>query len=46
VVLGFVLKAYTLSHSASPFFAMGLFQMEFIICPDWLQTMILLIAAS
>jgi hypothetical protein len=28
VVLGFELRAYTLSHSTSPFFVMGFFEIE------------------
>jgi hypothetical protein len=40
-VLEFELRAYTLSHSTSPFFD-RLFQdrVSQIVCPGWLQTMI------
>jgi hypothetical protein len=47
-VLGFELRAYTLSHSTSPFFVLDIFKIGScgIICLGWLQTSILLIAAS
>jgi hypothetical protein len=47
VVLGLELRAYTLSHSTSPF-CDGFFQywVTRVICPDWLQTAIILISAS
>jgi hypothetical protein len=46
-VLGFELRAYTSNHSTSPF-SEGFFwdRVSWIICPGWLQTMILLISAS
>jgi hypothetical protein len=45
--LGLELKAFTLSHSTSPFFCDGFFQVRVsrTICLGWLQTVILLIAA-
>jgi hypothetical protein len=50
VVLGFELRAYTLSHSTSApsLFCDGFFRDKFsqTICPGWLQTVILLISAS
>jgi hypothetical protein len=48
LVLGLELRAYTLSHSSSPFYCDGFFQERIsrTICPGWLQTMILLISAS
>jgi hypothetical protein len=38
VVLGFELTAYTLSHSTSPFFVMGVFEIgcSRTFCPGWL----------
>jgi hypothetical protein len=47
-VLGFELKAYTLSHSISPFFCDCFFldRVSKTICPSWLRTAILLISAS
>jgi hypothetical protein len=47
-VLGFELRAYTFSHSTSPFFVMGFFweRISQVICPGWLQTAILLITTS
>jgi hypothetical protein len=47
VVLGLELRAYTLSHSTSPFFVCY-FQdrVSQTICPGWLRTTVLLIAAS
>jgi membrane-bound metal-dependent hydrolase YbcI (DUF457 family) len=42
-VLGFELRAYTLSYSASPFFRD---RVSPTICPGWLGTAILLISAS
>jgi hypothetical protein len=46
--LGFELRAYTLSHSTSPFFGDGFFpdRVSQTICWGWLQTIILLISAS
>jgi hypothetical protein len=46
-VLGFELRAYTLSHSISPFLWWIFFKIRIsrTICPDWLQTVILLISA-
>jgi hypothetical protein len=46
-VLGLELRAYTLSHSTSLFFVMGFFEIgsHITICPDWLQTVVLLISA-
>jgi hypothetical protein len=45
--LGFELRAYTLSHSTSPFFVIFfLDRVSQTICPGWLQTTILLISAS
>jgi hypothetical protein len=48
VVLGFELRAYTLSHSTTQFFVKSFFKIgsHRTICPGWLQTMILLISAS
>jgi hypothetical protein len=48
VVLEFELRAYTLSHSTSVFFVMGLFKIGSpkLFAQDWLQTSILLISAS
>jgi hypothetical protein len=48
VVLGFELRAYTLSHTTSPFYVMGFFQnrVSQTIFQGWLQTTILLISAS
>jgi hypothetical protein len=45
-VLGFEFRAYTSSHSTSPF-CVSYFQdrVSQTICPDWLQTVILLISA-
>jgi hypothetical protein len=47
-VLGFELRAYTLSHSASPFLQKVFFEIGSpgTICLDWLQTVILLIPVS
>jgi hypothetical protein len=47
VVLGLELRAYTLSHSTSPFYD-GFFQDRVLqtICLGWLQTAILLISDS
>jgi hypothetical protein len=47
MVLGLELRAYTLSHSSSPFFVKILFEIESLgaICPCWLQNEILLISA-
>jgi hypothetical protein len=47
-VLGFELRAYTLSHSTSPFFVMGFFQIGSceLFAQGRLQTMILLNSAS
>jgi hypothetical protein len=46
-VLGYELRAYTLTHSTSPIFVMGFFQDRVLqtICPGWLPTVILLIFA-
>jgi hypothetical protein len=48
--LRFEFKAYTLSHSSSPFcgffFFFFLYRVRKTICPGWLQTTILLISAS
>jgi hypothetical protein len=49
VVLGLELRAYTLSHSTSPFFFCDEFfwdRVSWTICLGWLQTMIFLISAS
>jgi hypothetical protein len=47
-VLGFELRAFSLSHSTSPFFCDGCLQdrVSWTVCPGWLWTMILLISAS
>jgi hypothetical protein len=47
-LLGFEFRAYTLSHSTSPFFVMGFFQNKVLqtICQGWLWTSGLLISAS
>jgi hypothetical protein len=47
-VLGFELRAYTLSHSTSPFLWWVSFEIGSCgsICPGWLRTMILLISDS
>jgi hypothetical protein len=48
VVLEFELRAYTLSHSTSPFFVKG-FSIQGLLelfAPGWLPTVILLISAS
>jgi hypothetical protein len=47
-VLGLELRAYTLSHSTIPSFLWWVFQdrVSWTICPGWLWTVILLIAAS
>jgi hypothetical protein len=38
VALGFELRAYTLSHSTSPFFVMGVFKIDSpkLFARDWL----------
>jgi hypothetical protein len=48
VVLGLELRAYTLSHSTSPFFCDRVFwdRVSWTICSVWLLTAILLISAS
>jgi hypothetical protein len=48
VVLGFELRASTLSRSTSPFICEGFFQDSILgtICLGWLGTLILLIIAS
>jgi hypothetical protein len=48
VVLGFEFRAYTLSHSTSPFLGMGFFEIRVlrVISPGWLQIVTLLISAS
>jgi hypothetical protein len=49
LVLGFELRAYTLSHSTTVlFFCVGFFQDRFLrtVCLGWLQIAILLISAS
>jgi hypothetical protein len=48
-LLAFELRAYTLSHSTSPFFLMGFFskiRSHKLLCLGWLWTAILLISAS
>jgi hypothetical protein len=47
-ILGLELRAYTLSHSTSPFFCYGFFwdRVFRTICLGWLWTVILLISAS
>jgi hypothetical protein len=48
-ILGFELRAYTLSHSTSPFLVMGFFQigsLNYLPGLGWLQTAIILISAS
>jgi hypothetical protein len=48
-MLGFELRAYTLSHSAVPFFCvMDFFKIgsRKLLCPGWLQTKILLLSVS
>jgi hypothetical protein len=47
-VLGIELRAYTLSHSTSPFFVMGFFKIRIweLFCRGWPQAMILLVSAS
>jgi hypothetical protein len=47
-VLGLELRAYTLSHSTSPFLQRVFFEIgsHGTICPGWLPTSILLISAS
>jgi hypothetical protein len=45
-VLGFELRAYTLSHSISPFFFFNRDRVSWTICSGWLQTSILLISTS
>jgi hypothetical protein len=47
-VLGLKLRAYTLSHSTSPFVVKGFFEIGSCgtICLGWLRTVILLISAS
>jgi hypothetical protein len=47
-ILGLELRPFTLSHSTSPIFVKGFFEIESCrtICPGWLQTGILLISAS
>jgi hypothetical protein len=47
VVLGFVLRAYSLSYSTSPIFVIICFwdRVSWSICPGWLRTAILLISA-
>jgi hypothetical protein len=44
----FEVRAYTLSHSTSPFFVMGFFKIgsHKLFAWDWLQAAILLISAS
>jgi hypothetical protein len=46
-VLGFELRAFTLSHSTSPFFCDGFFWDRVLrtICLGWLQTTILISAS-
>jgi hypothetical protein len=48
VVLGFELGAYTLSHSTSPLFCDGFFEIGTgeLFAKGWLQTSILMISAS
>jgi hypothetical protein len=48
VVLEFELRAYTLSHSTSPCFCDGFFEIQSheLFAQAWLPTMILLISAS
>jgi hypothetical protein len=48
LVLEFELRAYILSHFASPFFVKGFLwdRLSWTICPSWLQTLIFLISAS
>jgi hypothetical protein len=49
MVLGFELRAYSLSHSTSPFVVMGFFFQDRvlrIICLGWLPTVIFLMSAS
>jgi hypothetical protein len=48
LVLGFELRAYTLSHSTSPFFVMDFFEIESfkLFAQGLLQTTILPISAS
>jgi hypothetical protein len=47
-VLGFELRAYTLSHSISPIFVMDFFQDGVLrtTCQGWRPTLIFLISAS
>jgi hypothetical protein len=48
-VLGFELRAYTVSHSTSPFFVCDGFFLSRVsgtICPGWLWTTILLVSTS
>jgi hypothetical protein len=47
-VLGFELRAYSLSHSTSSFFVMGFFEIRsnILFAWGWLQTSVLLISAS
>jgi hypothetical protein len=47
-VLGFELRAYTLTHSTRPFFGWVFFEIGTgeLFCLAWLQTSILLISAS
>jgi hypothetical protein len=47
-VLGFEIKAYTLSHSSNPFFCIGYFQDRVLqtICSGWPWTTVLLISVS
>jgi hypothetical protein len=47
-VLGLELRAYTLSHSTSPFFVMVFFEIGSgkLFALGWLKTVILLISAS
>jgi hypothetical protein len=47
-ILGFELRAFTLSHSTSPFFVMNFFEIgsQELFARGWLQTMVLLFSAS
>jgi hypothetical protein len=48
VVLGLELRTYTFSHSISPVFVVGFFEIgsHELFLSDWLRTAILLISAS
>jgi hypothetical protein len=48
VVLGFKVRAYTSSHSTSPFFVMGIFEIGSceLFAQGWLPTVILQMSAS